>query len=145
MTGGYIFSLCVSPHGGVPHPADGGGGVPPSAVQAGGTPSSYQGGTPSSWWGGVPPYQVQVGGYPIQLIWVGYPIQLMGGGTLAGGTPPPHQSSIACTCYAAGGMPLAFTQEDFLVHINWGKYRWNIADDKWNISKCHKDKFYVVF
>ena len=32
------------------------------------------------------------------------------------GTPPPiRQSSIASTCYAAGGVPLAFTQEDFLV------------------------------
>ena len=26
-----------------------------------------------------------------------------------------NQNSIACTCCAAGGMPLAFTQEDFLV------------------------------
>ena len=31
------------------------------------------------------------------------------------GVPPPRQVSIANTCYAAGGMPLAFTQEDFLV------------------------------
>ena len=30
-----------------------------------------------------------------------------------GGTP--NRNSIVCTCYAAGGMPLAFTQEDFLV------------------------------
>ena len=29
--------------------------------------------------------------------------------------PPPHRSNIACTCYAAVAMPLAFTQEDFLV------------------------------
>ena len=37
-----------------------------------------------------------------------------GGGTPS--TPPPiGQSSIVSTCYAAGGMPLAFTQEDFLV------------------------------
>ena len=35
----------------------------------------------------------------------------MGGGT-------PYQNSIACTCYAAGSMPLAFTQEDFLVTNN---------------------------
>ena len=27
----------------------------------------------------------------------------------------PNQNSIACTCYAAGGIPLSFTQEDFLV------------------------------
>ena len=36
------------------------------------------------------------------------------------GVPPPpapirRQISIVNTCYAAGGMPLAFTQEDFLV------------------------------
>ena len=31
----------------------------------------------------------------------------------AGGYP--YQNSIACTCYGAGGMPLEFTQEDFLV------------------------------
>ena len=30
-----------------------------------------------------------------------------------GGTP--YWNSIACACYAAGSMPLAFTQEDFLV------------------------------
>ena len=41
---------------------------------------------------------------------MGYPPNL-GWGT----TPPPRQSSIASTCYAAGGMRLAFTQEDFLV------------------------------
>ena len=29
----------------------------------------------------------------------------------------PNWNNIACTCYAAGGMPLAFTQEDFLVLI----------------------------
>ena len=31
------------------------------------------------------------------------------------GYPPIRQNSIASTCYPAGGMPLAFTQEDFLV------------------------------
>ena len=30
---------------------------------------------------------------------------------------PSNQNSIACTCYAAGGMPLAFTQKDFLVRF----------------------------
>ena len=44
----------------------------------------------------------------------------MSGGTPSpGGTPslppPIAQSSIASTCYAAGCVPLAFTQEDFLV------------------------------
>ena len=63
------------------------------------------GGTPFLGWG-VPWPGLDGGEYPSQ-IW-------MLGGTL--GTPPPiRQSSIASTCYVAGGMPLAFTQEDFLV------------------------------
>ena len=69
---------------------------------------------------GTPPSQVwMVGGYPSQ-VW------MVGGtkGTHAppglDGVPPPspiRQISIASTCYAADGMSLAFTQEDFLV---WG-------------------------
>ena len=56
------------------------------------------------------PSQVQaggrwtVGGYPL-------PRSRQGGGD----SPIRRQSSIACTCYVAGGVPLAFTQEDFLV------------------------------
>ena len=53
------------------------------------------GGTPVLTWDGGTPHQGQVPGQD----W--------------GGTP--NWNSIACTCYAAGGMPLAFTQEDFLV------------------------------
>ena len=135
--GGYIFTLCVCPHlggggtrsrsgwGGVPHPADG-GGVP----RQGGYPSS-RGGVP--WWGGTP-----AGGVPW---WWGVPRQgvtqqwggTLVGGTLAGGYPgggvPQKKFCFfffytACTCYTAGGIPLAFTQEDFLVYIcgcptNW--------------------------
>ena len=51
---------------------------------------------PRSRWGvgrGVPPSQVQGGG----------------------GDGNPNRNNIACTCYVAGRMPLAFTQEDFLV------------------------------
>ena len=33
-----------------------------------------------------------------------------------GGTP--NRKNIACTCYAASGMPIAFTQEDFLVKVD---------------------------
>ena len=29
----------------------------------------------------------------------------------------PYWNRIACTCYAAGGMPLTFTKDDFLVAI----------------------------
>ena len=83
--------------GGVPHLSSRGRGYPIPGSGRGGTPA---GGYPS--WGGNP-----VGGYPS---W---------GATSARGVlhprfPPPR---IASTCYgyAAGGMPLAFTQEDFLV------------------------------
>ena len=97
------------------------------------------GGTPSGWWG-VPPSQVWMGrGTPFPGLDGDTPFPVSGqevppaGGTpgrvhppgrgylppLPGGTPPtrgyPHQTSTACTCYAVGGMPLAFTQEDFLV------------------------------
>ena len=98
--------------GGVPHPAD-------------------QEGTPFPGLdGGGVPYPADLVGTPFPGLYrggVGYPIQLMGGTpspqqgvppSPAGGTPspaPPWQSSIGCTCYAAGGVPLAFTQEDFLV------------------------------
>ena len=77
----------------------------------GGYPArSSQGGYPArSSWGGVPwPGGVSwPGGYPGQG---GYPGR---GGTLArGGTQLGQHRS---TCYTAGGMPLAFMQEDFLV------------------------------
>ena len=38
-----------------------------------------------------------------------------GWGTTLPGRGTPYQNSIACTCYVLDGMPLAFTQEDFLV------------------------------
>ena len=119
MTGGYVFT-----------------GVCLSNFRRGDTPSSWGG-------GGSTPTQFQTEGYPIRGPDVGVtPSQVqMGGGnpffttplqdwmgsTLPSarlGTPlPPHplvrrQSSIASTCYAAGGMPLVFTQEHFLVPLN---------------------------
>ena len=79
------------------------------------------------------------GGTPV--LTVGYPI-LAGGSTpvLAGlvpqdripssqdrtwvppagtGVPSPGQNSRASTCYVVSGMPLAFTQEDFLILLNF--------------------------
>ena len=38
------------------------------------------------------------------------------------GVPPLTQSSIASTCYAVGGVPLAFTQEDFVVTLAIGVF-----------------------
>ena len=69
-------------------------GVPPPTMTGWGTPHHDWMGTPSPWLDGVPPQH--------HHDWMGYP-------------PPIRQSSIASTCYVAGGMPLAFTQEDFLV------------------------------
>ena len=62
---------------------------------------------PRSRWGGGTPFSGPGGGYPPRR---------SGRGTPPGKGYPPPGSSIACTCYAAGGMPFAFTQEDFLVH-----------------------------
>ena len=53
------------------------------------------------------------------------------------GTPPPpiRQSSIASTCYAAGGMPLAFTQEDFLVTNFFWKITFQNKQSRKNIDE----------
>ena len=78
-------------------------------------------------WDGVTPGPGM--GYPLDLGW-GTPLDLgpstppdLGPGTPQtwDWVPPPpdqvwiRQSSTASTCYAAGGVPLAFTQGDFLV------------------------------
>ena len=65
------------------------------------------------------------GGIPIQSWMGGYPIS--GGGTPCPGTPP----GIASTCYgyAAGGVPLAFTQEDFLVSFSFYSVCWMRSRD----------------
>ena len=110
-----MFSLCPPFRGGgYPVPGLWVGGVPQPDLDAGGYPPPGQvwmlGGTPlarSGCWGGT----------LARSGWEGYPGQVWMPRVL----PPPHplirQSSIASTCYAAGGMPLAFTQEDFLVLI----------------------------
>ena len=132
MGEGNIFTFCVNPHlvGGW----GGGGRRTPSQVWTrGGTPtrSGWLGGTLAryGWWGVPQPGLDGGGGVPIQVWMVGgYPplpgLDGGGGGTppgqvwMVGRYPPPtpiRQSSIASTCYPTGGMPLAFTQEDFLV------------------------------
>ena len=74
---------------------------------------------PSGWGGGYLPSQVGYlpGGYPPHL--GRYPHHQGRYPPTMVGTPPPHQNSIACACYVVGGMPLAFTQEDFLVTIKY--------------------------
>ena len=143
--GEVIFLVCLSVHTweGVPHPTDGGYPLPRSGQ-----------GAPHLADGGVPPSQVWTGGYPIQLtegtpsqVWRGgYPIQLTGGTPFPGldrevppgrGTPL-HQTSTACTCYAAGGMPLAFTQEDFLVR-RYFRFNLNVSKPYHDVTRYAKD------
>ena len=178
MTGGYVFTgVCLLNFWGYPIQLMGGGtlsqvwmGVPnpasggtPSQVWTGGTPSSQWGvphprsgwggliqltggtssqiwmrGTISSWWGvpylrsrwgypisgldrgvplwpgldGVPPWPGLDGVPPSGQDWMGYPLPPSQNWM---GYPLIRQSSIVSTCYVAGGMPLAFTQQDFLV------------------------------
>ena len=113
-----------------PHPKDGGRYCFQFVCQStlaggGGTPSQvWLGGYPMGW--GTPP-DLRWSTLP-DLGW-GTPPPDLGWGTpppnLGWGTPPrpgtgyPPPPSIASTCYgyAAGGMPLAFTQEDFLVFV----------------------------
>ena len=80
-------------------------GVPPIV--------SRMGVPPSAGWGYPHPNQ-QDGSTPVSRMGYPFPVQVPGqdGG---GGVVTLNWNSIACTCYAAGGMPLAFTQEDFLV------------------------------
>ena len=113
---GNIFTLYVSPN------LDRGEGIPSQVVGGGYPITGLEGGTSSQVWTGGTPSQVWMGEYPIPGLdgggyprvpgldrvpptqdWMGYP------------PPPIRQSRIERTCYAAGGMPLAFTQEDFLV------------------------------
>ena len=82
------------------------------------------------------------------LPWIGM-VPTLGGGVVPGITPPPtqqagwgtplpigldrgtpwRQRSRASTCYAVGGMPLAFTQEDFLVYFKLYPFRTLLSSD----------------
>ena len=81
-------------------------GVCPFIPAGGGVAILPNGGTPSFQTGGVSPSQVRKAGVPLNWMGVTPPL------------PTHRDSSIASTCYAAGGMPLAFTQEDFLVFLS---------------------------
>ena len=137
MREGNIFSLSTLAGGGVSHPRSGRGGVPyPRSgsqvwTRGGGVPHPRFGwgvpwGTPlakSGWWG-VPPrsgwWEGGNPGYPPGQVWMVPPPPARSGWWGVPREPPhPHYSSIASTCYPAGGVPLAFTQEDFLVLNGW--------------------------
>ena len=121
MGEGNSFSLFVSPHlgGGVPWPGPDGGGYPGQVQMR--IPSQVQMGYPS---------QVQLGGYPSQVQRWCTPHPKMG--TPCPEIGYPHRPDMGYphpemeyplsrdgmgTWYAEGGVPLAFTQENFLVSI----------------------------
>ena len=101
----------VPPLGGVP------GQVPPPGVDRqtkwnyypGGSGYPPGGGTRS----GTPP-----GGYPVRYPPGGVRVPPRGGGGSSHVGGVPGQDNRRSTHYTAGGMPLAFTQEDFLVYGN---------------------------
>ena len=121
FTGVCLFTFRGGRVGVIPNP------VPPSFPM--GVPPSFPMGVPPSFpMGGTPSFPV--GGYPPPSRWGGYPILPKGGGLVLPskvrmGVPPykvriegtPNWNSTACTCYAVGGLPLEYTQEDFLVYI----------------------------
>ena len=101
--------------GGTHHHQDWMGVPPPSSLGRGCPPSRPGKGVPLpiQTWEGIPPPHPDLGmWHPHPDLGRGYPLpsRLVPG---RGGTP--NQS----TCYAAGGMPLAFTLEDFLVCVVW--------------------------
>ena len=90
--------------GGVPHSRF---GIPPIPVQV------RTGGTPF-------PGQDREGALPLPLsVGWGTPPQSRSQVRRGGGTSNWNWNSMACTCYAVGGMPLAFTQEDFLLFLSY--------------------------
>ena len=89
-------------------------GYPHPVLAQRGTPARSGWGYSSSGLDRVPPLKLDGGPPPIGTGW-GYPSPPHPSG-LDGGTPP-KDSSKASTSYTAGGMPLAFTQEDFLVSV----------------------------
>ena len=123
--GKVLFSVCLSVH-------ILGWGYP-SQIYVGGTPSQvWVGGVPCPWsgQGGYPipglalgytipclagRYPISGQGYPTDQVWMGVPMVPPIPRPEMGYPPPITQSSIASTCYVEGGVPLAFTQEDFLV------------------------------
>ena len=91
--------------------------TPPPPGQDGGR-STPKVGTPPPCKVGTPPHWILVSLYPVEGRYP-FPIKGRYPSPLKLGTPPPSKAGIPplhqVTCYTAGGMPLVFTQEDFLV------------------------------
>ena len=118
--GGYIISDLM----GVPHPRSGWGGGTPISGQDRGVPHLRSDGgyshSRSAW--GFP--ILPKGGYPYTRSQWGYPLNQQdevppcpGPRSGRGWGSTLNWNSTACTYFAAGGMPLAFTQEYILVFI----------------------------
>ena len=108
---GNSFSLSTLAGWGVPHPRSR-WGYPIPGLDFGGYPIPLTGGGylhPRSGWG-VPPCPRLDGVPPRPRLDVVPPCPGLDG-------VPPRPISKASTCYVAGGVLLAFTQEDFLVKI----------------------------
>ena len=114
---------------GVPHPRSGWRGVP--RPEMGYPPKTWDWVPPSQTWDEVPPSQTW-DGVPTQTwdrvppspqTWNGVPPRHGTGYPPAHGTGyPPQTDQHSEHLYAAGGMPLAFMQEDFLVNT----FTWKI-------------------
>ena len=89
------------------------------------------GGTPFLAGGGVYSSPFPARGVPQDRIGLGYPAARTGLGTPPARTVipplPPRQNSRASTCHAAHSMPLAVTQEDFLVFYNSAEFLQNVV------------------
>ena len=121
--GGYVFTgVCLSNF-------PGGGGLPHLAHRDGVPHLADRGYPILPNWGGYPGY-IWVplllvrngGGYPYPDLGRVPPHLDLGWGYLPphpdlgpGQEGTPNWNSMACACYVAGGLPLAFTKEDFLV------------------------------
>ena len=114
--GKVTFSVCSHIWGEVPHPGLGWGGTLAWSRWWGGVIPSQGWGVPSQVWmvGGTLTRSRWLEGTPVRSGWWGECTPLARSGWW-GYRPPTRQSSIVSTCYAAGSMPLAFMQEDFLV------------------------------
>ena len=109
--------------GEVPLPQPGGGGVPQSPLGVLATRQAYE-----------PLVITQVPG--------------RGGGGLTPRylpTLPPPPPRRPRTCYTAGGMPLAFTEEDFLVMVNRSKnWRNRVIKNDWEYKGISFEKVIIL-